>query len=143
MEVRRRLGSSVHPGPQTRLSSRAWVKSCPAFFESSQSSRYSVAVSLTGQPATVTRRAACGVVDRQLIQDEGFEFFVALLLVRRLVCLGLGVVNHVLDEFVQQGSLPADLLEELAGLGRMGLGCSAQRGCRGFPDGVQGRLQVR
>ena len=79
MEVRRILGSFGHPGPQTRLSSRTWVKSCPAFFESSQSSRYSVAVSLDRTAGH--RHPAFGVVDRQLIQDEGFEFLVALLLV--------------------------------------------------------------
>ena len=93
-----------------------------------------------GQPDRTAgyRHAACGVVDRQLIQDEGFEFLVALL----LVGLGLGVVNHVLDELVQQCSLLADGLEEVAGLGRIGLGRSAQRGCGGFPDDVQGCLQL-
>ena len=43
---------------QTRLSSRSWVSTCPALFESSWSSRYSVEVSLTGLPATVMRCSA-------------------------------------------------------------------------------------
>ena len=93
-----------------------------------------------GQPHRTAghRHAAFGVVDRQLLQDEGFGFPVALL----LAGLSLGLVDYVLDQAVQQVSLPADCVEYPAGLGRIGRGRPAQRDCRGPLDGVQGCLEV-
>ena len=93
-----------------------------------------------GQPHRIAGHLhpAFGIVDRQLLQDEGFGFPVAPL----LVGLSLGLVDHVLDQVVQQVSLPVDCVEEPAGLGRIGRGRPAQRDCRGSLDGVQGCLQV-
>ena len=55
---RRRLNRPLPGRDYAVRSSRSWVSTRPALFESSWSSRYSVAVSLTGQLATVTRRSA-------------------------------------------------------------------------------------
>ena len=56
-----------------------------------------------------------GVVDRQLLQDEGFG-----LLVDQGGCIGLSLdrVDQVVDQGVQEVNLPVDCVEEPAGLGR-------------------------
>ena len=80
-----------------------------------------------------------GVVDRQLLQDEGFG-----LLVDQGGCIGLSLdrVDQVADQVVQEVNLPVDCVEEPAGLGGVGRGRPAQRDCGGPLDGVQGCLEV-
>ena len=75
------------------------------------------------------------VVDRQILQDEGFG-----LLVDQGGCIGLSLDR--VDQVVQEVNLPVDCVEEPAGLGRVGRRRPAQRDCGGPLDGVQGCLEV-